>query len=197
MQKKLNFKEKIMNNEIKIRKVKAEDAEQWSKLQNLVWRYAYKDLLPESVFVEREKPERIAKIITGFAKHQLAEDRICYVAEVNTRLIGYVSGIVKSEYEHFGIKNYADLQAIYIHPNYQHCGLGKKFFNLFVDELKKRNLKRFVVGVLKDNLQARRAYEKWGGKLDVYTQPFIKDGVELTEVFYTYDIEKIKNKEDL
>lgn len=52
---------------------------------------------------------------------------------------------------------------------------------------------KFVDGVLKDNHNARKVYEKWGGKLDEYTQPFVKLGVSYDEVFYTYDLTKENN----
>ena len=67
-------------------------------------------------------------------------------------------------------------------------GIGTKFKNLFVDWAKENGATKFVIGVLKDNFKARRVYEKWGGKLDSYTQPFIKLGVEYDECFYTFEI---------
>lgn len=45
-----------------------------------------------------------------------------------------------------------------------------------------------MIGVLKENDKARKVYEKWGGKLDKYTQPFVKLGVGYDEVFYTYEL---------
>lgn len=178
-----------------IRKITANDAEQFIRLGNLVWRSAYGDIFPEEVFVQRESEEIINKMKAGFAEHQLANDKIAYVAEVDGEIIGYLSGTLKSEYEYFGSRNYADLQAVYIHPKYQHMGLGKEFFDIFVFELKKRKIKSFVIGVLKDNQQARKAYKKWGGTLSEYTQPLVKKGIEYTEVYYTYDTEKLKINE--
>ena len=40
-----------------IRKVKSEDAEQYIKLGNLVWRIAYRHIFPEEVFIDRESKE--------------------------------------------------------------------------------------------------------------------------------------------
>ena len=177
-----------------IRKTETKDAEQFVKLRNLVWRSAYAHIFPEEVFIQMESEEKIARFKAGFAEHQLAPDRITYVAELNGKLIGFFVGVFLSDYGYFKEKKYADLQAIYIHPDYQHIGLGREFFNIFVNELRERNIKNFVIGVLKDNKQARNAYEKWGGKLKDYSQPFVKLGKEYTEVFYTYDVSKIKEK---
>ena len=173
----------------KIRKVKIEDAEQYIKLTNLVWHSAYKDIFPKSVFERRESEKSINKMINGFAEYQINNpNHFSYIAEVNGEIIGLMSGAYLSEYEHFSSIKYADLQCLYIHPDYQHKGLGKKFFDLFVKEIARNGITKFVIGVLQDNKQARNAYEKWGGKLDTYTQPFVKDGKEYTEVFYMYDL---------
>ena len=98
-----------------------------------------------------------------------------------------------SHYEHFGKMGYADLGAIYIHPDYQGLGIGSKLKQIFIDWAKSNGATKFVIGVLKDNHNARKIYEKWGGKLDEYTQPFVKLGVEYDEVFYTYDLTKENN----
>ena len=74
-------------------------------------------------------------------------------------------------------------------------GIGSKFKNIFVEWAKKHGATKYVIGVLKDNQNARKVYEKWGGKLDEYTQPFVKLGVGYDEVFYTYDLEKEYKKE--
>ncbi len=181
-----------MNNNYIIRKIKAGDADQFIKLGNLVWRSSYKDIFPEEVFNHMESRERMEKFKAGFSEQQLASDRIVCVAEVDGKLIGYFVGTFLSEYEHFKEKEYADLQAIYIHPDYQHIGLGKKFFDIFVNELRKRNIKNFAIGVLADNKKARKAYEKWGGILDNYTKQYVKLGVGYNEVFYTFETEKLK-----
>ena len=99
-----------------------------------------------------------------------------------------MSGTYLSKYEHFSKEGYAELECLYIYPEYQHKGLGKKFFDIFVDEIERKDIEKFVIGVLQDNKQAHSAYEKWGGKLDLYSQPFIKEGKEYKEVFYTFDL---------
>ena len=113
---------------------------------------------------------------------------LSYVAEIEGKIVGFVFGRMISHYEHFGERGYADLEAIYIHPDYQGLGMGNKFKQIFVDWAKSNGATKFVIGVLKDNHNARKVYEKWGGKLDEYTQPFVKLGVEYDEVFYTFDL---------
>ena len=66
---------------------------------------------------------------------------------------------------------------------------------MFEKWAKENGATKYVIGVLRDNYKARKVYEKWGGKLDEYVQPFVKLGVEYDEVFYTYNLEKEDKKE--
>ena len=170
-----------------IRKVKNEDAEQYIKLNNLVWRDAYGHIFPEEVFEEREL--KTYKKIKEFASNVYNSDKqFVYVAEINGVIVGFISCQLISQYKYFADKGYADLMAIYIHPNYQGKGIGSKFKQLFVEWLKSKGINKFVVGVLQENHKARAVYEKWGGILDEYTQQFVKLGKGYTEVFYTFNV---------
>ena len=172
---------------INIRKVKNEDAEKWFALISLVWRIAYKDIFPESVFLDMEA--KAEEKIKNFPKNYYNDDnKFVYVAEVEDKIVGVVFGRKISENAYFSEKNYADLQILYILPEYQSCGIATKFKDLFTKWLKNNNSKRFVIGVLKDNFKARNVYEKWGGKLDTHTEHFIRLGIGYEEVFYTYEI---------
>ncbi len=174
-----------------IRKVEPKDARQFIELHNFVWKSAYKDIFPAEVFAAREaKTERR---IAGFADHFLNNnEKICYVAELDGRLIGLMAGNIKSLYSHFGEINFADLNAMYIHPDFQHIGIGTKFKDIFVNWAKENGAKKFVIGVLKDNTAARKSYEAWGGKLDDFKNAWTELGKDYEEVFYTYDLEKEK-----
>ncbi len=84
-----------MGTEYKIRKTELKDAEQFVKLNILVWRYAYKDIFPESVFAEREK--RVERNIENFSKHQLENPNgISYIAEIGGKIVGIMSGLYLS-----------------------------------------------------------------------------------------------------
>jgi len=174
-------------NQIIIRQTKIEDAEQHVKLGILVWRNAYKHIFPEEVFVEREN--NADEKIKSFDKRiQNDNTTLSYVAEMEGKIVGFIFARMISTYEHFGDMGYADLEAIYIHPDYQGLGIGNKLKQVFIDWAKTNGATKFVIGVLKDNYKARKVYEKWGGKLDSYTQPFVKLGVGYDEVFYTFEI---------
>ena len=174
-----------MDKNIKIRKVTKEDGFGWYTLTNKVWRYAYKDIFPEEVFIDNEN--RFEDRVKHF-KYKMTNDHenIAYVAEYNGKIIGVMCGSINSSYEHFN--DYADLIALYIDPDYHNMGIGTEFKNIFEKWAKSNDATKYVIGVLKDNQEARKVYESWGGKLSKNERDFIKLDVRYKEVFYTYDL---------
>ena len=53
---------------------------------------------------------------------------------------------------------------------------------------KKNGASKYVIGVLKDNKNARTVYEACGCKLSTYEQDFYKLGIAYKEVFYIYEL---------
>lgn len=177
----------ISNDLILIREVRSDDAKQYVELINSVWRVAYKNIFPEEVFIDREK-EKENRIKSFANKYYNNNERLCYVAECNGVIVGVIYGTIKSTYEHFLEGDYADLVALYINPKYQWKGIGTKLKDIFEDWLRKNGAKKYIIGVLKDNNNARKVYENWGGTLDDWKQKFYKLNVGYDEVFYKYNL---------
>ena len=172
--------------EIIIRKARLEDAERYVDLNNLVWRDAYKHIFPEEVFIEKENMKDIK--MAQFCEYVESEENIVYVAEKAGELVGLMLAGTSSFYPYYAELGYADLMAIYVHPNHQGQGIASKLKIVFDEWLKEKNKTKFVIGVLKDNLKARAVYEKWGGKLDTREEPFKMFGKDYSEVFYLFNI---------
>ena len=169
--------------EVNIRQVKPGDAEQFILLENYIYRKTYEKILPEKVISKREQQTNTR--IAEFSKsHCNDKENICYVAEIDKKVIGYFWGRLISSNEYFGRKRYADLIALYVHPSYQSAGIGTKLKNIFTKWAKDKGALKYVIGVLRDNKKARCIYEKWGGKLENYSSTY--NGCE--EVFYTYEL---------
>ena len=170
-----------------IRKTEINDALKWVRLKNTVWKSAYKDIFPPEVFEEQKsmestKVERFKQNLNG------PNGTIGYVAIDNGKLVALADATIISYYNYYKDLGYADLGALYILPEYQHMGLGKMLFDKVVDDFRSHGCEKMVIGVLKDNLQARRAYEKWGGVLDNHEEKFVKLGVGYSEVFYIFNL---------
>ena len=173
--------------EIQFVRLKKEDVRDYINIINVVWRNAYKHIFPEEVFLDKEKrtDERIEKCLQIDFN---SEEHIILGAKDDGKLVGVLFGKSLSGYDHFKELGFADLQVFYILPEYQGKGIGTKLKSIFVDWLKDKGIKKFVIGVLKDNKKSRAVYEKWGGKLDKYTHGFEQLGVSYDEVFYTYKV---------
>ncbi len=176
------------NNLLTIRKVKLEDARGWHQLKNKVWRDAYSHIFPETVFLEREaKIEENIKKFANLIKNN--NETIAYVAEYDKEIVGIMYGRINSSYDHFK-SEYADLGALYIDPKFQGYGIGSKFKNIFEEWAIKKGATKYVIGVLKDNIKARKVYETWGGELTNYEADFVKQDMRYPEVFYTFSLPK-------
>lgn len=179
--------ETTSNDFILIRKVRKDDAKQYIELINSVWRVVYKNIFPEEVFINREK-ETENRIKSFADKFYNDNERLCYVAECKGIIVGAINGTIKSTYEHFLEGDFADLVGLYINPNYQGKGIGTKLKNIFEDWARKNGARKYIIGVLKDNNNARKIYESWGGELDNWEQKFYKLDVGYDEVFYKYNL---------
>ncbi len=176
---------KDMDKNITIRPVKPEDAEQFVLLENLIYRKTYEKILSSEVILRKEE-QTSNRVLMFSDTHKNDKENICYVVEIDGNLVGYFWGKLHSSYEYYNSKGYADLIALYIHPDYQGLGIASKLKQIFIDWAKINGVTKFVIGVLKDNNKARKVYEKWGGVLDNYTSEY--KGCD--EVFYTYNLEK-------
>ena len=173
-------------NGVVIRKANISDAEKYVDLNNLVWKDAYKHIFPEEIFLEREKMKSVK--MEQFCDYTKSPEHIVYVAEKDGELVGLILAGTSSFYPYYAERGYADLMAIYVHPDYQGFGIASSLKKIFDKWLEDKGKTKFVIGVLKDNLKARKVYEKWGGVLDEREEPFQMLGKDYSEVFYLYNI---------
>ena len=171
---------------LKIRKVNSKDAKEWFQLVNKVWRDAYKNIFQEEVFIEKENQVH-ERVKTFNKKINNSNKSIAYVAEYDGNIIGIMCGNINSLYEYFKA-DYADLKAIYIDPKFQRLGIGSAFKDIFEKWAKENGATKYVIGVLKDNIKARKVYELWGGRLSEYENNYSKLDIEYPEVFYIFDL---------
>ena len=176
-----------MVNNIKYRPVNKYDAYNYYRFKNKAWRDAYIEIFPSEVFDEKER--RIIDKVKNFEERIINNTEcIAYVAELNNEIIGLMYGRINSADNYFS-SEYADLVSLYIDPDFQNQGIGGKLKDIFNDWAKKNGSTKFVIGVLKDNIKARKVYEKWGGELANYEKNIYELGKKYKEVFYTYNIE--------
>lgn len=172
--------------DVRYRLIRKEDGYEWYTLLDTVWRSAYGNIFPEEVFDARDshREERAA----AFTEEKfIGERKTAYVAEKDGKIVGLMFATLDSDYEFFR-NDYADLVALYVHPDYQGRGIGSGLRDLFIKWAKEKKADRYVIGVLKENTKARKVYESWGGKLSEHQHDFTVMNAGYPEVFYTYKI---------
>jgi len=172
---------------ITIRKTQKSDIPQIAEILLYAFQAVYAKKISEEVL-----RESVAKQIENYEQRKFnTNGSMHYVAVHEKKAVAFVIGKTseKSSLEYYKTKGFAELMSISIVPEYQRKGLGKRLFEFIANKFKKLGFVKMVIGTNMDNLQARRAYESWGGVLDTaYERPFEACGQSFIEVFYVFDI---------
>ena len=147
-----------MNN-IKIRNIKKEDIPEVVNIQIDGWRASYKGMIDDE-YLENMNVENKIKM----REKDYKENRFI-VAEINNEIVGFCRYTDNMEKTPETPEVDCELRALYVKPELKHNGIGKKMFQYAVNEFKNMGKTKMVLWCLKDNVLARKFYEKMGGKI--------------------------------
>jgi ribosomal protein S18 acetylase RimI-like enzyme len=113
------------------------------------------------------------------------EEGIIYVADTGRNLVGYTAGCITEENDferHPDFLRRGWIEDIYVTPDYQSSGIGKKLIQKIVEDLTTKNVSYISLGVLLNNSGAIDFYKKCGFesyflnmKIDIkYPAPYLK-----------------------
>lgn len=141
-----------------IRKAEITDAEAITNVHVKTWQSAYRGLISDEILdnIDYNKRYNLWNDVLSEDK----EDSFLYVAEVNEKIVGFLSG-GPSRTEDMDYKG--EIYGFYILPVYQRQGIGQELFNRAVKFFLNRNINSMLIWVLKDN-PAINFYKKMGGK---------------------------------
>lgn len=137
-----------------IRLAQIEDAIPIAEIHILSWQHSYKGIVHQSYLdhgfdiVERTK---------RWKENLSQPDPKTFVALTDKRIVGFAS-IGSSREKKYS--NYAELYAIYFHPDFMSKGYGTALFNYVCDDALKQGFTKFFTVVLKENKSARNFYER-------------------------------------
>lgn len=141
---------------IDIRYARAGDAEGLCAVHDAAWREAYRGVIPAltlEAMIARRGPRWWAAAIR--------RGRLLAVLEVDRRLAGYVSyGRCRTR----SALAEGEIDELYLAPEYQGLGFGRRLFRAARNDLKARGFRRTLVWALADNERARAFYERLGGR---------------------------------
>ncbi|TCS92340.1 GNAT family N-acetyltransferase [Hazenella coriacea] len=156
------------------------DAKGIASVQIASWRHTYQGMIHKNYLQQlslTKHEEKWKKIIPS--------DTIVYVAEDDHgNIIGFASGGKELSGQYQG---WAELSAIYLLPDQQGKGVGKRLANSIIRQLQKEPYSHMIVWVLETNHLARRFYEHLGGT--VFTQTTTTIGSQsVEEVAYIWNL---------
>ena len=154
------------------------DAPAIAEVRVNAWRTTYRGMIPDA-YLDAMKVEDSAalwdKVLTAGPNTTST-----FVAEVDGRVVGFASGIMKPEAK-LGFDS--ELTGIYVAREAQGAGLGKRLVASVAAAQRAHGAAGMIAWVIAGNKLARAFYERLGAEL-VLEQPFTWDGMDLVEAGY-------------
>ena len=167
--------------DIVIRNVKLEDLEEVTKIQIEGWQKNYRKIVDDEFLDNLDFRDTLEKRKRDYQENGFV------VAVKDDKIAGfcrYLNDNSKSlEYPFID----CEIMALYIKEDMKRCGIGTKLVSYIKEEFRKINKKRMVIWCLKDNFNARKFYEKIGGK-ELGEKEIIIGNKKYLETGYVYKI---------
>ena len=140
---------------IDVRPARSSDAAQLVEVYSAAWREAYAGIIP-ALTLER----MIARRGTPWWRDTMRK-RAILVLEVGGSIAGYAS-FAPAPHRQAGA---AEIQELYLAPEYQGIGLGVRLFRAALKRIRSRGYLRVLVRALAENDRANGFYQRHGGTL--------------------------------
>jgi ribosomal protein S18 acetylase RimI-like enzyme len=162
---------------ISIRRARSEDATGLSRVFDSAWREAYQGIIP-GIALEK----MIARRGPRWWRSTVGRGRPLVVLDVGEGIAGYVSyGRCRDR----SLPADGEVDELYLVPEYQGVGYGRRLFNAVRNDLRDRGMQRVVVWALGDNERACAFYERLGGRSVARIEERI-GGIPLAKVAYLF-----------
>ena len=160
-----------------IRNAKIEDCETLAILKLKIWKQVYVDIYPKWKFdnydIESNKEKFISIINNSNIK--------LLVVEIDGKIMGYMS--YGEPYRKF-LDYRQEIGLLYLDQDYPKMGIGKKLFNIAYQDIMSK-YDEFFISCNKYNMNARKFYEKMGGKI-IHIDEDNEEDKSLVQVKYLY-----------
>jgi ribosomal protein S18 acetylase RimI-like enzyme len=163
---------------IDTRPARTGDAAQLAEVHAAAWREAYAGIIP-ALTLQRMIIRRSA----AWWRSALAR-RSILVLDVGGTVCGYASFVPTNGRARHGA---AEVQELYLKPEYQGIGLGVRLFDAVLKRIGARGYRRVLVRALADNDRATGFYVRRGGKLVARTDESL-GGKTLPCVWYEFRV---------
>ena len=144
--------EKVLKSLVRFELATEDDAKTIIELRQQIWATTYRGFYPDSMIDEFDYAWHLEKELKRIRNPQYRVYRIMK----DDRNIGYLS-VRKMDV--------VMLQSLYVLEEYQHQGIGRTAFEYVKQYCRENGADDFVCYCLPENLNARKFYEKMGGKV--------------------------------
>ncbi len=158
------------------------DAHHIAAIHVASWQKIYRGHIPDAVLNNLSIDEKAERWL-GLLKNN---NRIL-VIELDGLMVGFAS-IGSSRDTDVDCAKYGEIYALYLHPDYWRQHLGTLLCNKAFSDLKEMGFTEVTVWVLKENLLARKFYEKIG---------FIETGDEKADDFDNVILDEVRYQKKL
>ncbi len=146
---------------IDVRPARRSDAAELAVVYASAWREAYSGIIP-ALTLEKMIVRRSARWWA-----EIVGKRALLVLEVGGSVAGYASFAPAAGRAHAGA---AEIQELYLAPEYQGIGLGLRLFAAALKRIRGRGYGRVLVRALAENDRANGFYARHGGRLIARTE---------------------------
>lgn len=162
---------------VSIRHAKPGDAPALSRVFDAAWREAYSGIIP-GVTLDR----MLARRGERWWRSTVTRGRPLVVLDIGQGIAGYASyGRCRDR----SLPAEGEIDEIYLLPEYQGIGLGRRLFKAVLNDLRHGDMPRVAVWALEENERACAFYEGLGGRRVAQVQERI-GGTPLAKVAYLF-----------
>ncbi|MFF8673649.1 GNAT family N-acetyltransferase [Streptomyces sp. NPDC015242] len=157
------------------------DCDRVAEIRVRGWQHAYRGMIPQSY-------------LDGLSVAEDAERRRTHLAQADSGVVNLVAEDTEGEvvgwachgpYREGEVRTAdAELYALYVHPDHLGRGAGQALLAQSVSRCAAAGHGRLLLWVLKENVRARRFYERAGLRPDGAEEPFAVEDVTVPEVRY-------------
>ena len=171
-----------------VREMTLADCERVAAIRVGGWQSAYRGIIPQSYLDAMSVPEDAERRRTRFLENLRGGGEVVnLVAVTDGEVVGWVC---HGPYRVGEVRTgELELYALYVDPKSYGVGIGRALIEESIRRGTAAGHKRMYLWVLKENVRARRFYERSGFGPDGAEESFDVDGVGVPEVRYVRDLE--------
>ena len=164
-----------------IRRAEVKDAPDIARVRITGWKQSYKGIVPDVLLAKLDMEADRARVEQGLTDP--ANKTLRFVLELDKKIVGIGACGKARDAED---PKRGEVYAIYLLDEAKRQGLGANFMREMAEALAANGYESLQLNVLKQNVPARKFYEKLGGKLEG-NGVFKFEGVELPDVMYVWE----------